>query len=77
MRLEYKFLVSNDDLPRLRKKMRPFLDVDPFAKDKEGNQYTVRSIYYDTSSYDYYHEKMDGIKIRKKLRIRSYNRTAR
>jgi len=75
MRLEYKFLVSNDDLPRLRKKMRPFLDVDPFAKDKEGNQYTVRSIYYDTSAYDFYHEKMDGIKIRKKLRIRSYNRT--
>ncbi|MEE9432140.1 MAG: polyphosphate polymerase domain-containing protein [Melioribacteraceae bacterium] len=75
MRLEYKFLVSNNDLPKLRMKMMPYLSVDPFAKDKEGNQYTVRSIYYDTSSFDYYHEKMDGIKIRKKLRIRSYNKT--
>lgn len=73
MRLEYKFVVRNEDLNLLRKKMLPFLEVDPFAKGNKHNQYVVRSIYYDTTRFDSYHEKIDGIKIRKKLRIRSYD----
>lgn len=73
MRLEYKFLVENKNLDWLRKRMIPFLDVDPFAKGKKDQQYIVRSIYYDTTRFDFYHEKIDGIKIRKKLRIRSYD----
>lgn len=76
MRLEYKFLVRNEDINLLRKKMLPFLDVDPFAKGKKDNQYVVRSIYYDTTHFDFYHEKIDGIKIRKKLRIRSYDQSS-
>jgi len=35
-------------------------------------EYTVRSIYYDTPGYTFYHEKIDGLPIRKKLRIRGY-----
>lgn len=76
MRLEYKFLVRNEDLDRLRKKILPFVELDQFVKEEAGNEYTVRSIYYDTSNFDYYHEKIDGIKVRKKIRIRSYDQKA-
>ncbi|MCB0729742.1 MAG: polyphosphate polymerase domain-containing protein [Ignavibacteriae bacterium] len=73
MRLEYKFLVNNSNLERLRKKILPFIEYDPFVKDGDVKEYTVRSIYFDSSNFDYYHEKIEGIKIRKKLRIRSYD----
>ncbi|MBU1949927.1 MAG: polyphosphate polymerase domain-containing protein, partial [Candidatus Eisenbacteria bacterium] len=36
-------------------------------------RYVVRSLYFDTPDLDYYWEKIDGIKIRKKVRIRSYD----
>jgi hypothetical protein len=35
--------------------------------------YTVRSIYFDTHRMDYYYDKINGYKIRRKLRIRGYN----
>ncbi len=76
MRLEYKFLVRNELLDSLRKKILPFVELDKFVKENNGNEYTVRSIYFDTSNFDYYHEKINGIKIRKKLRIRSYDTKA-
>jgi SPX domain protein involved in polyphosphate accumulation len=73
MRLEYKFLVKNEDLDKLRKRILPFVEYDPFVKEGEVKEYTVRSIYFDSSKFNYYHEKIDGIKIRKKLRVRSYD----
>lgn len=73
MRLEYKFLVKNEDLDSLRSKIMPFVKLDPFVNGESHSQYTVRSIYFDSSNFDFYHEKIDGIKIRKKLRIRSYD----
>ncbi|MBK8944787.1 MAG: polyphosphate polymerase domain-containing protein [Ignavibacteriae bacterium] len=76
MRLEYKFLVSNDVLEKLRKKIMPFVELDPFTIGSDDNEYTVRSIYFDSSNFDYYHEKIEGFKIRRKLRIRSYDSEA-
>lgn len=54
----------------------PFIYLDEYVKEDKGNEYTVRSIYYDSSNFDFYHEKLDGTKIRKKLRIRSYDKEA-
>jgi len=74
MRLEYKFLVNNADLNKLRNRLLPFVELDPFVKEGSTHEYTVRSIYYDSSNFDFYYEKIDGYKIRKKLRIRSYDK---
>ncbi|MBK7104660.1 MAG: polyphosphate polymerase domain-containing protein [Ignavibacteriae bacterium] len=76
MRLEYKFLVNSEILDSLRKKILPFVEFDPFTMGSTDNEYTVRSIYFDSSNFDYYNEKIEGIKIRKKLRIRSYDTEA-
>lgn len=73
MRLEYKFLVSNNRLEELREAILPFVSLDEYAVREVDKQYTVRSIYFDTMKLDDYRDKLAGIKIRKKLRIRGYN----
>jgi len=73
MRYEYKYKVDNSKLEQLRKMIQPFVDIDQFAESGGRNQYTVRSIYFDTPQYDFYYEKVEGIKNRKKVRLRGYD----
>jgi SPX domain protein involved in polyphosphate accumulation len=49
--------------------------IDILQKQESG-EYTVRSVYYDTPGFHCYQEKMDGVKVRKKFRIRGYNQPA-
>jgi hypothetical protein len=71
-RLEYKYLVPNRLVDEIRSDLQPYMDLDEFA-GKRG-EYTVRSVYYDTPRLDCYHEKLDGTGLRRKYRIRGYNR---
>jgi len=73
MRYEYKYIVHESKIENLRQMVLPFVNVDSFAEADDLNQYTVRSIYFDTQQYDFYFEKIDGIKNRKKVRLRGYN----
>jgi hypothetical protein len=50
----------------------PFVNIDKFAEVDDKHQYTVRSIYFDTPRFDFYFEKIEGIKNRKKVRLRGY-----
>jgi len=50
-----------------------YLHPDSFAALQPNWMYTVRSIYYETQRFDFYWEKMEGLKMRKKFRIRGYN----
>ncbi|MBS1272474.1 MAG: hypothetical protein MAGBODY4_01620 [Candidatus Marinimicrobia bacterium] len=72
-RLEYKYLVSNDHLENLREYMAPYVSLDPYAARTGHGEYTVRSIYYDNINLDAYFNKLAGIKVRKKFRVRGYN----
>jgi SPX domain protein involved in polyphosphate accumulation len=74
MRYEFKYIVKNSDLDRLRSMILPFVTIDKFAELDDKHQYTVRSIYFDTPRYDFYYEKMEGIKNRKKVRLRGYDK---
>jgi len=76
VRLEYKYLVSDELMPGLRALILPFVEVDRYAAGTRG-EYTVRSIYFDTPRLDFYHDKVDGLEVRKKLRIRGYNEYGR
>lgn len=73
MRYEYKYLVSDAQLPLLRQMVLPFLDLDSYARVSPAGEYTVRSIYFETPDFEFYEEKVSGIPNRKKLRIRGYN----
>jgi hypothetical protein len=73
MKFEYKYIVPVSQMDDLRRAIRPYVEMDPFAARFPSNEYTVRSIYFDTFRFDYFFEKLDGFKLRKKIRIRGYN----
>jgi hypothetical protein len=72
-RLEYKYLVSMTQLDQLRRMILPHVELDPYAARRPEKEYTVRSVYLDTNDLAFYHEKLAGLRERKKLRIRGYN----
>jgi SPX domain protein involved in polyphosphate accumulation len=74
LRYERKYLVANELLEPLRKRLMPFLIPDLNADQTElKSEYTVRSIYFDTPEFDSLSEKVEGLENRLKLRIRGYN----
>lgn len=73
LRYEYKYFVPNNKMEMLRNMIAPFVKYDKFAEKMPNHQYTVRSIYFDTPEYNCYFEKLEGIKHRKKFRLRGYN----
>jgi len=73
MKYEFKYIVPLSRMDQLREAISPYVELDPYAAAMDNHQYTVRSVYFDTSRFDYFYEKVDGYKIRKKIRIRGYN----
>lgn len=73
MKFEYKYLVKAELLPELRALFCPFMELDINMKKGGPSGYTVRSIYFDTLNYNDYYEKINGLKKRKKTRLRGYN----
>ena len=72
-RKEYKYFVLFEHLEPLRDRFLQYMEHDPFCREREGKHYSVRSIYLDTDRLLFYHEKIEGLKVRKKLRVRVYN----
>jgi len=72
-RLEYKYLVPTNLLSDLRDMVWPHVEEDHYSAIRPQHEYTVRSLYLDTSRLSFYHEKLAGLRERKKLRIRGYN----
>ena len=73
MKYEFIYIVPVSLMDQLREAIRPFVELDPYAAAMADHEYTVRSVYFDTSRFDYFYEKVDGYKVRKKIRIRGYN----
>ncbi len=69
-RNELKFLVHHSVRERLLQRWRPFLAPAPFT---DAHALTsVLSQYYDSPSLTFYYEKLDGIRERNKVRLRTY-----
>ncbi len=73
-RYELKYFVSPDEIAQIRRMIAPFMVHDPHSQGRPRHRYTVRSVYYDTAALRFYYEKEAGEAIRKKLRVRTYNR---
>jgi SPX domain protein involved in polyphosphate accumulation len=76
LRYERKYLVPYAIMDALRDRLMPFVNTDKFAAKNivdDFPQYTVRSIYLDSPFLDCHQEKQEGVELRKKFRIRSYN----
>lgn len=72
-RREFKYYIPIEQVDALRQRLLANMEHDPFCLKHENKRYCVRSIYLDTRSLLFYYEKIDGLKIRKKLRIRVYD----
>jgi hypothetical protein len=68
-RFEIKYLLAYADVPRLREVLAARMEPDPFST---RGGYPVCSLYYDSSGLRYYWEKIEGLRFRRKLRIRNY-----
>ena len=68
-RYELKYLLDRTALARVRPELSFRLEADPYG---DAGSYLVWSRYYDTYDLRCYWEKIDGIKFRRKLRIRHY-----
>ena len=73
-RNEIKYFIEPAMVPALLDYSRAHIIHDEHALDMPDFRYTVRSLYYDSPNLDFYWEKVDGLKVRRKLRIRTYNK---
>ena len=69
-RHEWKHEISYADLLAIRQRLRAVAESDPHAKD---GKYLIRSLYFDNLNDKALREKIDGVNLREKFRIRYYN----
>lgn len=74
-RLEVKYLVDRSTRTALGRDLRALMRRDVHA-DTDGS-YLVRSVYLDTPDFMAYHEKLQGLPVRHKLRARVYGDPSR
>lgn len=70
-RNEWKFLLNNGDYRQLQQVLRGMLKYDSHAGPEGG--YHIRSLYFDDLYRTAYRQKMAGLAVRKKYRVRAYN----
>lgn len=71
LRHEYKYLISQTDAELLKLRLKHIMRPDPHAG--ATGRYTIRSLYFDDPRHSALDEKLDGICLRSKYRIRLYN----
>ena len=69
-RHEWKHEINYADMLAIRMRLNAVARPDPYAKD---GKYFIRSVYFDTPADKALREKIDGVNLREKFRIRFYN----
>ena len=72
IRQELKYFINVNNIINVRSMLRTFLKSDAYTQN-ETNDYQVRSLYFDTIYKKDLDEKLDGILLREKVRLRVYN----
>lgn len=76
-RFEFKYQVPFDVVEGIIPELRKYMDFDPYAEKFSDNSYDVASVYYDSTGFGCYYDKVAGLRTRKKLRVRFYEPTLR
>jgi len=72
-RYELKYFLPFNRAKELLKQVEMHIKPDPHAKLNDGLPgYTIQSVYLDTEDLKLYYEKTDGLRDRRKFRVRSY-----
>jgi len=70
-RFEVKYLVASRDVPAMIDEFAEYTVPDPYD---HGAGYHIHSVYWDTTDFRFFWEKIEGSKFRRKLRFRRYER---
>ena len=71
-RHELKFVISKDAATMLKSRLAMVMSID-INNRMPDKTYLIRSLYFDDISSTAFYDKMDGVWLRKKYRIRFYN----
>jgi hypothetical protein len=69
-RFELKYLVPHDRVDSVVADLDPYVHTDRNVGHEQG--YRVRSVYWDSDAWIFFWEKIEGLKQRRKLRVRVY-----
>ena len=69
-RFELKYILPWQEAEKFRHQMKAHVLRDPHAGSK--GHYHINSLYYDSPDYKCFWEKIEGLKVRRKVRIRAY-----
>lgn len=72
-RFEFKYQLPIETIDGMLPQLLKYMDFDPYAQKYPDGAYTVASLYYDSAGLACYYEKIEGLEIRKKLRVRFYD----
>ena len=73
-RYEYKYVIRSESAALLKHQLGALLRADEHAGS--NGDYFIRSVYFDDDTFSAYHEKLAGVNIRNKYRLRFYNMDA-
>jgi SPX domain protein involved in polyphosphate accumulation len=71
-RYEFKYLLRAPQAAQVQSELSHFMTADEHASQALDDQYFVRSLYFENAACDHFYEKIDGIKTRRKYRLRTY-----
>ena len=72
-RYEFKYILNKKISDQIEKEARNFMIYDGHVKKELNNKYFVRSLYFENNFSSNFYEKVDGMKIRRKYRLRTYS----
>ena len=71
-RFEFKYVLRPEQVDAIEPDILQFMATDGHIDEALGGGYLVRSLYYDTPRRVNFYDKIDGIKARRKYRLRTY-----
>jgi hypothetical protein len=71
-RFEFKYVLNSDRVGLVERDIRQFMTYDGHISADYDDNYYVRSLYFDDRQRRNYYEKIDGMKSRRKYRLRTY-----
>ena len=73
-RYEFKFPLDQRKREKVESHVKNFMSFDGHSNPELDNAYYVRSLYYENDASTHYYEKIDGVKERRKFRLRTYGK---
>ena len=72
-RYEFKYILNKEISDHIEDEAKNFMNYDGYVNKELNNRYYVRSLYFENNFSSNFYEKADGMKIRRKYRLRTYN----